>query len=64
MRSRNSSGASAGTISDSPQIGQEIPAHNRIRGVRIHAIGVSAPRDAFYLQDIARQFGGTWRSPG
>jgi len=56
-------GATAGMITDGPQIGQEIPAYNRVRGVRIHAIGVSDPRDAYFLQDIARQFGGAWRAP-
>jgi hypothetical protein len=45
-----------------PQITQEVVGRNRILGVRIHALGISSGREAFYLQTITSQFGGTFRS--
>ncbi len=55
--------ATHGLITDTSHIGQEIVALNRTAGVRVHAIGVSEGRDAYWLQEIARQFGGTYSSP-
>ncbi|MHC4340286.1 MAG: vWA domain-containing protein, partial [Planctomycetota bacterium] len=54
-------GGTWGQFTDPAQTAQEITAANRLLGVRIHAIGISAGRDAYYLQNIARQFGGTFR---
>ncbi len=53
-----------GVYSEPAQIAQEITALNRMHGVRIHCIGASEARDAYYLQEIARQFGGVHRAPG
>ncbi|MHC4930613.1 MAG: vWA domain-containing protein [Planctomycetota bacterium] len=54
-------GGTWGRFTDPAQTAQEITAANRLLGVRIHAVGVSAGRDAYYLQTIARQFGGTFK---
>ncbi|MHC4548418.1 MAG: hypothetical protein ACYTEZ_06535 [Planctomycetota bacterium] len=45
------------------QVTMEILAQNALLGLRIHAAGASAGRDAYYLQTLCRQFEGTHKAP-
>ena len=56
-------GPDIGLYRSPSQVAQEIVARNRLLGIRIHAVGKSGGGESFYLQDIARQFGGTHVGP-
>ena len=45
--------------SDPQQVGLEIMAANRGRGIRIHGIGPSGAQNGHWLQKLCAQFGGS-----
>lgn len=45
--------------SDAMLVGPEIMAYNRLRGVRIHCAGPSNVQNGYWLEKLAKQFGGT-----
>ena len=46
---------------DPMQVGPDIMAYNRLKGVRIHAAGPSGARHGYWLENLTRQFGGTFK---
>ena len=43
------------------QVGIEIMAYNRLKGVRIHAAGPSGGRMGYWLENLTKQFGGAFK---